>query len=377
MQSELFDKEDILVVHDSKCPTCGADLVFSPADNMLKCEHCGTQKQIQVSMAREKIFDEADFLGVEDWAESKAYKCVNCGAITTLLKGQIATQCPFCGAPRVIEDEGHVGVKPNAVVPFRIDKISAKAHYDKWIKSRLFAPSKLKKNFKVDTMNGVYIPVWTFDANTFSTYYGRLGKRYTTTVGTGKNRRTVTKIRYFSVSGSLSREYDDVTVEAGDRIDQKIYDKIAPYDTNNSVEYDGKYMLGFMAEKYTLDLNEGYHIAQEIMSDDIRSAIISQYDADVVDYIDINTEYSAVTYKYVLLPMWICTYKYGKKVYTFYTNGESGKSYGKTPLSPWRVGLAILLGLAALVGIGYLVYNNYMLDESAVGLLNDIKNMLI
>ena len=372
---EIYEDKDIQVVHDSKCPSCGADFVFDPANSMLKCEHCGTIREIEMVRASEQNFDELNIFDLHEWTESKAYKCVNCGAITTLTNGQIATACPFCGAPRVIEDEGHVGIKPNAVIPFRIDKINAKTHYKKWIKSKIFAPSKLKKNFETDTINGVYIPVWTFDANTFSTYYGRLGKRYTTTVGSGKNRRTVTKIRYFTVSGSLSRYFDDIAVEAGDRINQKIYNKIAPYDTNDSVEYDGKYMLGFMAEKYTLNITDGYQVAKNVMTDDIRKAIISQYNADVVDYLDVNTEYSGVKYKYVLLPVWICTYKYNNKGYTFYTNGVTGKSYGKTPLSPLKVGLAILLGLIALVGIGYLVYN-YGLEESSVSLLSSLRNMI-
>lgn len=350
-QTKLSETEKV------KCESCGADLTFDPNTGKLLCAHCGSSFDItKRSLNIEKDF----FAGVTEdnmWSEQTiSYRCENCGAMTVMNKGDIAGHCPFCGASKVIVVEDQQGIKPMAVIPFAFDRDKAKEFYLKWVKKRFFAPRKLKKNFTAKTVNNVYIPCWTYDTVTTTHYVGRLGEYYTVTVGSGKNRRTERRIRWYHVSGNYGRDFDDVVIEASSHVDQKQFDKVQPFDTNNALDYDGRYLSGAVAERYKIGLKEGFDIARTKMESTIRQEILSSYHADVVDYLNVNVNYIEVRYKYVLLPLWVCNFNYNKKSYNFFVNGQTGRTAGKTPISPIRVGLTILFGLALGVGIMWLLY---------------------
>lgn len=341
-----------------KCASCGADMVFNPESQSLTCEHCGNVVEIKSEILEVENDFFAD-MNEDEWAkEALSYRCENCGAVTVLQVGEIAGNCPFCGASRVIAEQDQVGIKPSAIIPFAFDKTHAKEYYKKWIKKKLFAPSKLKKNFVADKVSGVYLPCWTYDAYTLSVYEGRLGEYYYVTVGSGKDRRTVRRTRWYRVYGEYVGDFDDVTIEASAKIDQSQYNKIAPFPTKEAYVYDSKYMAGFSAERYSTGIKEGFERAKGYMEANIRRGILSRYHADVVGYLNVKTSYKKVTYKYLLLPVWMCGFSYNKKRYGFLVNGKTGRTTGKTPVSPWRVLVATLLGLGALALLVYLCMNS-------------------
>ena len=336
-----------------KCESCGSNMIYDPKKGLVLCEHCGSSKKIEYVRTTERDFNDRPTNKIEDGRQS--FRCVNCGAITVFEKGEIATTCPFCGAANTAQIDEVPGIKPTAIVPFSISKEDSKQFYLKWIKKRIFAPRKLKKTFAVDNMSGVYIPCWTFDTNTVSRYSGRLGETYTVTVGSGKDRRTVTKVRWFNVSGVYERYFDDITIEDSSYINQKSFDKIAPYNTNEANAFDARFMAGFKAERYRTGIDECFKKAQDIVYNVVRKAIIDRYHADRVDYLDINTDYNDKKYKYVQLPMWVCAYRYKEKSFNFFVNGQSGKTHGNYPKSPIRVSIAVFLGLLLLAGIIFLI----------------------
>ena len=204
-------------------------------------------------------------------------------------------------------------------------------------------------------MHGVYIPCFTFDSNTESVYSGRIGKRHTRTVGSGKNRRTETYIVWRNVSGRFSHFFDDVSVVAGSKVTQKDLAKMGPFDSNRSTKYDGKYLLGFSSYYYEKDISQCWGEAKSMMDAQLKRLILSQYNYDVVDYINIGTKHYSVTYKYVLLPVYAGHFDFKKKIYSFFVNGTNGKVTGKTPVAVWKVLVTALVGLAALAGLVYLV----------------------
>ncbi len=350
-----MDEIEISQVEKVKCASCGADMVFSPDKQSLTCDHCGSVVEIKGELVQE----EKDFfegIDEEEWSgDALSYRCENCGAVTVMEKGQIAGNCPFCGAGKVIKASEQTGIKPTAIIPFAFDRERAKEYYKSWIKKKIFAPGKLKKNFSADKVNGVYLPCWTYDAVTTSTYEGRLGEYYYVTVGSGKNRRTERRTRWYRVYGEYTASFDDIVVEASAKIDQTQYDKIAPFPTRESYVYDSKYISGFTAERYSTDVKEGFGRARGVMENAIRRGILARYHADVVGYLNVSTNYRKVTYKYLLAPVWMCNFSYKKKEYGFMVNGFSGKTAGKIPLSPLKVGLAVLLGIGAVVGLYFLL----------------------
>lgn len=334
-----------------ECPGCGANLKYSPDEEALYCEYCKTT----ISLKGEASEEELDFLSNVDnvhdtWSdETVIVACDNCGSKNVISKKDITSHCPFCGSASVIKIDELVGEKPNRVIPFKIGNDGAVAAYKKWIKKKFFAPSKIKKDIPNPILTGVYIPTWTYDANSLSTYRGRLGEHYTVTVGSGDNRRTETRTRYFYISGVHNSEHDDILICSGKKLEQKVLDRLAPYNTNDSYVYDERYLAGFVAEHYELSLKDGWDIAKAKAKEKIESEILSKYHYDVVSFLHVNSKYDSITYKYVILPVWICNYAYNNKKYQFMVNGESGKLVGKAPVSPIKVCVLIFIIIAIIV----------------------------
>lgn len=348
---EKIEKEALHDIYE--CPSCGANLKYSPDEEALLCEYC---KKV-ISLKGESSEEELDFLSnaekdTNDWAEETVIVgCDNCGARNVVSKKDITSHCPFCGSAAVIKVDELVGEKPNRVIPFKIGKEGVIKAYKYWIKKKLFAPSKVKKEIPNPILNGVYIPTWTYDTDTISAYNGRLGDRYTVTVGTGKNRHTETRIRYFYIKGVHSTSLDDILVCSGKKLEQSVLDKLSPYDTNASYVYDERYLAGFAAEHYDLSLKNGWEVAKKKAKKVIEREILSKYSYDLVDYLNVNTTFDEITYKYVILPVWICNYSYNNKKYQFIVNGETGKIIGKAPVSPIKVSILVLVIILVIIGI--------------------------
>ena len=342
-----------------KCEGCGSNMVFNPDSQVLCCPHCGSEKAFgKVEFAKEKSLID-DMASEPDWSKDfvGVFGCENCGAKVVLKQGETATFCPFCGTSHVRATDELAGIKPHALIPFGFGVEKAVNYAKEWAKKRLFAPRKFKKNIKTDNVNGVYTPCFTFDSKTYSYYEGRIGDRRTRTVGSGKNRRTETYIVWRHISGTFEHRFDDVLITAGSKFGQKQLDNVSPFDTNNSKEYEEEYLLGFMAYHYDNGLEECWGDAKSKIDASLRTMILSGYVHDVVSYLNVSTSHSDVTYKYVMLPVYVGNYKYNKKTYNFYVNGSTGKVSGKTPISPWRVLIAVLLGALVVAGIFLLIAN--------------------
>ena len=337
-----------------KCPNCGANLVFEPNSQTLYCEHCGTSQSLpeMLTVLEQNVLDGFDQVKSQ-WSgdETVVFSCDNCGAKVVLQKDETASSCPFCGTSHVVKTDELAGIKPHGLIPFSFGLKEGVDYAKKWAKSRLYAPRKFKKTLSAENVKGVYAPCFTFDSNTFSTYYGRIGKRYTRVVGSGKNRRTETYIVGRNVSGTFGYSFDDLLITAGSKFDQKKMDKVSPFDTNNGKSYDESYLLGFMAYHYDTELKDCWQQAKNRMDATIRSRILAQYSYDVVSFLNVSTTHGNVTYKYVMLPVYIGNYKYGKKLYNFFVNGSTGKTTGKTPVSALKVALTVLAGLCVIAGI--------------------------
>ncbi len=330
-----------------KCDGCGANMTFDPATQLLKCPHCESVKDFEKGTNVQEIDILTAFSQGEEWKdESSVYRCENCGAVVVLKIGETATLCPYCQTAHVVKSSEVVGLKPNALYPFTITTETARERARLYVKSKWFAPKKFKKNLVADNFKGVYQPCFTFDSNTQSSYVGKIGKRRTRTVGSGKNRRTETYIDWRYISGSHTEFFNDVLINGDSAYSQKTLDKILPYREIELKEYANDYLTGYMAKRSDRTVEDCWNDAKSEIDELIKKSILSKYSYDVVDYLNVSTTHNEVTYKYVLIPVYLLNYRYNKKLYTMHINGNTGKVTGKTPISPWKVLLAVGIGLA-------------------------------
>ncbi len=341
-----------------KCPACGADMVYDAESGKLLCEHCGTQKEIESKTSEELDFERL-LTDKGGWDESHVFRCENCGAQEVLDKNEIAKQCPFCGATNIVETSELPDIRPNAVVPFRVALKDAATAVKTWVRKRIFAPQKFRKSAKPEKMKGVYMPSFSFDSRTNSYYTAVLGKHYYVTRRVNGKTVQEQRTRYFTVSGNYEMFFDDVLIQASGTIDQKSLNKLQPFQTNESREYTKEYLSGYTATQNTKSGLECWEEAKNVIGNRLRSAILSQYVYDVVSSFRISTQYSGITFKYILLPVYVGHCKWHTKIYNFFVNGLNGKVTGKAPISPLKVFITVLIAVGVIVGLYFLfrMYN--------------------
>lgn len=341
----------------SKCPTCGANLTYSPTLKKLHCEFCGNNVDVDLTDFAEEIpFSELTKGGARSWDETRVFACKNCGARTIISKKEIAPVCPYCGTPNVVEESDLAGLKPNAVLPFLIDAQTAAQKFKAWVRRKFFAPRKYKKSAKAEQIRGNYFPAFTFDSDTFSSYTGKLGKYYYVTVRRNGKTYRQRRVRYFTIQGTYTRFFNDVLVYANRSRDEKTMGKLLPFETDYAQKYSEDFIYGFGAAQYDKDGTECWGEAQTRMRSAVQKAILAQYDHDVVASFDLRMSFGKITYKYLLLPVYIGHSTHRKKLYNFFVNGQNGNVAGKTPVSPLKVCALVLLGLAVIAGLGVLIY---------------------
>ena len=340
-----------------KCTGCGSNMLFNPETQSLVCPHCGSEQNFSTDSFAKEMDLLGGLNGEKNWEPDKTsvFECDNCSAKVVLNHGETAKVCPFCGTAHVRKAEELAGLKPNALIPFSLTAEKALELSKAWAKRRFFAPRKFKKNICAENVNGVYTPCFTFDSTTVSYYEGKIGRTYTRTVGSGKNKRVQTYVVWRYIRGTYNLGFNDVAINAGSKLGQGKLDSIKPFDTDNSREYEEKYLLGFMAYHYDKGLEECWSKAKSVMDSSIRRGILGQYVHDRVAYLNVSTSHEQVTYKYVMLPIYVGNFNFKKKLYNFYVNGSTGKVKGKTPKSIWKILLTVLLCLGLVIGLVYLI----------------------
>ncbi|MEM6277067.1 MAG: primosomal protein N' (replication factor Y) - superfamily II helicase, partial [Pseudomonadota bacterium] len=227
-----------------------------------------------------------------------------------------------------------------------------------WLGSLWFAPNGVADYArKGRRMNGIYVPYWTFDADTKSSYSGQRGTHYyetQTVMRDGKSEtRRVRKTRWRSVSGRVARFFDDVLVLASTSLPKKYTDRLSPWDLSDLRPYQPEYLAGFRAEAYTVELDAGFEEAKVIMNRQIERDVRFDIGGDAQRISTLNTQVRDVTFKHLLLPVWMAAYKYRGKSYRFVVNGRTGLVQGERPFSAWKIALAVIV-LALVAGVaGY------------------------
>ncbi|MFO0357197.1 MAG: zinc finger domain-containing protein [Sphingobacteriaceae bacterium] len=349
-----------------KCKNCSANLKYKPGTKSLKCDYCNTNNDIESSETTVIENDYLQFLKENGSAGVKqditVCKCTNCGASTTLPPNITSSACPYCDTPLVVQNASTCSIiKPKYVLAFKIDRNEAKEKFISWVKSLWFAPNKLKDYaaHSAEKLNGVYMPYWTYDSNTVTSYIGMRGVHYYVTEtyrdSNGKTQtRSVRHTRWTPVSGTVNENFNDVLVCASNSLPRDLTKKLEPWDLQELAEFDDRYLAGFITESYQVNITEGFDHAKNTMAASIRGSIRSDIGGDEQQITSMDTNYNDITFKHILLPLWISAYSYDQKTYRFSVNARTGEVQGERPYSAWKIFFLVITILAIIGTIIYL-----------------------
>lgn len=356
--------------HKFPCDNCGADFRYDPGAAKLVCDHCGNEQHINEAGPWAGQIAELDLrkavqgqLDASEIEETRVLNCPNCGAQVEFDEAVHAKECPFCATPIVTDTGTHRHIKPKGVLPFRVDEPAAKGAMNDWLGGLWFAPNGLQDYArKGRKMQGIYVPYWTYDADTKSRYSGERGTVYyetKTIMREGKREQVrVAKVRWTPVQGRVARFFDDVLVLASKTLPKRYTDALEPWDLADLTPYSPEYLAGFRAEGYQVDLEDGFGQARQIMDGVIARDVRFDIGGDRQRIHSISTDVRDVTFKHVLLPVWLAAYKYRGQTYRFVVNGRNGKVQGERPYSAIKIAIAVIVGLIVAAGVGYFVAMN-------------------
>ena len=348
--------------HRYRCPGCGADLLFEPRDGCLTCPYCGRQERIEAAggPVEERGYEEylrphADRMGTLA-PSALEVSCQTCGATVTFAPPMVAGECDFCGSPLVAQPKSADPVlAPEGVLPFRVPADAAAESIRRWLSSLWFAPNALKRMAAHEGVGGVYLPFWTFDAHTSTRYNGQRGEHYYTTEhyterdaqgNTATRTRQVRHTRWHAASGSVSRWFDDLLVPATKSLPPARLRALEPWDLAGLTRYEPAYLAGYKAQRYQVELAEGFELAKRAAAPAIEADVRRDIGGDEQRIEGLSTNYTGVTFKHLLLPVYVGAYRFRGKVFQVVVNGRTGEVQGERPYSFWKI---FLLAAAVLL----------------------------
>lgn len=348
------------MVKTYKCPACGAPIEFDGQAGKMVCQYCQTEVEVSEMNQASNLYDEDV---VDETPEDKeycsfdGYKCDSCGAEIVTDEHTSATFCSFCGSPAMIKGRLSGALKPQMVIPFRIQKDGAVAAYKKWTGKGLITPSGFRKQSTIEKITGMYVPFWLYDYNADAHVQAHCTKKR-------RDRRGDTVYEHtdhFQVGRHVRADFDKIPTDASEKMDDRTMDLLEPYNYGELTAFQMPYLSGYQSEKFSYDSNQlasraEARVRQYIMTE-ARGTINGYATVNVVSQ---NVKMTRRRASYTLLPVWILNYTYRGKMYTFAMNGQTGKIVGKLPksfgkMAAWFGGIfagafGILMLLGGLLG---------------------------
>ena len=332
---------------DVKCPGCGATVKYDPATLKMVCPFCGTSRELpqpEVGAVIEELdFNTAIQRASVNWGSvRKLIVCANCGGQALYDASQVSGCCPFCGSTSVMPAaENEQIMAPGAVIPFTVDSEKAERCFHDYVARKRFCPKAIQQ-CKLKNLVGMYLPFWTFDTDTVSSYIAKIGFKHTDSDGD-------TYYTYKKYKGVNNQFIDDMVVFATDKIKHPHISKVQNFYFDKLVPYKPEYLAGFAAERYTVGLNDGWERAKVLITKKLKNDI-GQFErkrnhGDTVKEVNLSTNYYNVKFKYLLAPIYLATYEYGNKTYSVAINGQTGETFCDTPSYLWKIILFIALGV--------------------------------
>lgn len=351
---------EVRALNKYSCPACGADARWDAGRQSLVCPYCSTVSPAKLADDG-SLVEESDLVGAlrslpkdqRGWqAETRSVRCQNCNAISVFDPKRVAQRCDFCGSPAIVAvEQQQAPIRPSSVLSFKVPEAKVREAMRQWYATRWFAPNKLKSRAITDTIHGVYLPYWTFDAHVEADWTAESGYHYyeteTYTDSQGHTQtRQVQKTRWVPSSGHLAHFFDDELVPGSKGVRADLLRKIEPFPTTTELKpYDPGYLAGWVVEQYQLDLVAGAKHARAMMDAKVRSLCAAQVPGDTHRNLSVGADYSRQTFKHILVPVWILSYVYGRRNFQVVANGCTGALAGDRPYSWIKITLAVIAAL--------------------------------
>ena len=362
----MDEKKDKL--EQFKCPCCDGAVSFDTKSQKMKCPYCDTELELEAlreyqSELTTEAKDEMDWQTEAGgaWSEGEegglsTYVCATCGGEIVCDETTSATACPFCDNPVVLKGRLSGSLKPDYVIPFKLDKKAAKQGLLRHYKKRL-VPKAFTEENHIDEIKGVYVPVWLFDADADAKIRYKATKVHTWRDSQFEYTRTM----HFLLVRGGKIGFAAVPVDGSTKMDDALMESIEPFDLNDAVDFNTAYLSGFFADKYDVDAGESIGRANERIKNTTEAA----FDKTVQGYLSATPTDTCIQLKngvakYALYPVWLLQTSYEGKKYTFAMNGQTGKMAGNMPVDKkaytgWLLGLTGLFS-ALIFALLYLVW---------------------
>ncbi len=357
---------EVSALRKHPCPECGGDAEWNASKQALVCPYCGTilpwsegEEPLGAVIVEHDL--EAALASIPDdsrgfHAEKKSVKCESCHAISIFDPDRAAQRCDFCGSPAIVPvDDLRDAITPESVLPAIIPGPRVRETLREWYGSRWWAPNKLKRSALTDTLQGIYLPYWTFDAHVDahwtaeSGYYYYVTESYRDSNGRTQTRQ-VRKTRWERSAGNLSHFFDDDAVPGTVGVHTALLRKVEPFPTLTDLKpYEPAYVRGWTVERYQVDLRQASETSKQQMENVIRQLCAREVPGDTQRNLQVASNYQGRTFKHILVPVWLVSYTYGTRNYQIVVNGYTGKTAGEHPLSWVKITLAVLAAILVIL----------------------------
>jgi len=350
------------------CPGCGGPLEFDPEHGKLYCPHCG-ETGGEIPAGETEVRSE-DFLvklreleaGAEQ-TEQLMVSCNGCGAEITLEPNVVADRCPYCGTPIVAKSHSKSRIRPSSLLPFRLTREEAVTSYLKWISSLWFLPGNVKKEAKMTSPSGVYLPHWCYDTVAVTSYTGARGEyyyvpvSYTETVNgkTVRKTRMERRTRWYPAAGTVQNDFSDLLTPATRSLPEELIEELTPWDLPELQPYDADYIRGFREESYSISLADGFAATEKLMKPAITETVEGDIGGDTQMITSMRISYHDIKFQHLLLPVWVGSFSHNKQVYPVTINARTGEVQGKRPYSALKITALVLFVIAVVLTAIYFV----------------------
>ncbi len=329
------------VMQEYKCPCCGGAIEFDSATQKMKCPYCDTEFEMEILRAYDEELNaphqdnmQWDTQAGSQWGEGETqglntYSCQSCGGEIVGDETTAATSCPYCGNPVVFMGQFSGDLKPDYVIPFKLDKKAAKEALLNHYKGKVLLPKHFRDQNNIDKIKGVYVPFWLFDADANA----HIRYKATRVRHWSDNSYNYTETSYFSVIRGGNIGFQRVPVDGSSKMPDDLMESIEPYNFNDAVDFQTAYLAGYLADKYDVDAEQSIVRANQR----IKRSVEDSFRNTVKGFSTVIPESSYVNLsngkaKYALYPVWILNTSWQGKNYLFAMNGQTGKFVGDLPM---------------------------------------------
>ena len=356
------------VLQEYKCPCCGGAIGFDSGIQKMKCPYCDTEFEMEVLAAyddelQSEVPDDLHWetSDAANWQEDgiRSYVCNSCGGEIIGDAYTAATTCPYCGNPVVMMGQLAGTLKPDLVIPFRLDKKAAIAALKKHYEGKTLMPKAFKDENHLQEIQGIYVPVWLFDTQAEADVRFKATKIRCWS----DSRYDYTQTSYFSLSRRGHIGFERIPVDGSSKMDDTLMESIEPFDHSEAVDFQTAYLAGYLANKYDVDAGQSVERANQRVrqsTQDAFAATVHGYTGVIPEYTGIRLQGGKV--RYALYPIWLLNTRWNGNTYTFAMNGQTGKMAGNLPVDKaacrkwfWGIAAAVTAATYALIGLLWLL----------------------